>query len=253
MNKKAMLLLLVSFFFFTGFSPLEAQRTATLTIGKGEATVSLIKGPSEVLEGGKGPWKPLKLKDTLGEGDEVRTGPGARVELLLPDNSRVRFAEKSAFRVVRMELGSPSKPRDVKVHIVLGKAWSNVAQAIGIKGNFELTSDTAIAGVRGTVYRMNVEEDHAALVRVYDGAVHVTGGGKTLEKPQQVGPPTPVAGPKPVPGPHRVTMEEWTVIIKAMQQVRIGADGRPEKPRDFTVAEDRDEWVDWNRERDREK
>jgi len=99
---------------------------------------------------------------------------------------------------------------------------------------------------------MNVEHDRSALVRVYDGMVHVTGGGKAVALPTPAGPPTRVAGPKPIPGPHKVTMEEWTVIIKAMQQVRVGADGVPEKPRDFTEKEDRDEWVEWNKARDRE-
>ena len=249
--KKKTLLLLVIFFFF-GFSPVEAKRASTLDIGKGSATVSYLKGSAEILELGKGPWTSLKLKDALEEGDQVRTKAGAQMELVLADNSRLRFAGNSEFRVVRMEAGGPSTPRDVNVHVTLGKAWASVTKTLGTKGNFAVSCDRAVAGVRGTVYRMNVEPDRSALVRVYDGTVHVTGGGKDREAPKPGGPPTRVEGPKPIPGPHKVTMEEWTVIIKAMQQVRVGADGVPEKPRDFTEKEDRDEWVEWNKARDRE-
>ena len=230
--------------------PAAAQRTASLVIGSGEATVTLLEGPSDVLRAGQAVRQPLKLRESLGEGDEVRTGPKARIELLLPDKSLVRFAERSSFRVIRMEAGGPSRPRDVKLHLLLGKAWSNVAQVAGVKGDFQMVSDRAAAGVRGTVYRMNVEEDHSALVRVYDGTVHVTGGEKVAEKPLPPGPPSRVSGPQPVPGPRKVSREEWTVIIKAMQQVRIGADGTPDKPREFTEAEDRDAWVNWNQARD---
>ena len=249
---KTKTLFLIAFLLFFCFRPADAKRAATLDIGKGSATVSFLKGSAEILERGKGPWTPLKSNDRLEEGDQVRTKEGVQMELLLADNSRLRFAGNSEFRVVRMETGGPSAPRDVNVHVTLGKAWANVAKTVGAKGNFAVSCDQAIAGVRGTVYRMNIEQDRSALVRVYDGTVHVTGGGKTEEKPKPIGPPTRISGPTPIPGPHKVSMEEWTVIIKAMQQVRVGADGVPGKPRDFTEKEDRDAWVEWNKARDRE-
>ena len=166
----------------------------------------------------------------------MRTKAGAQMELVLADNSRLRFAGNSEFMVVRMEAGRSLNPtgceRPCHPREGMGQCHEN---PWGSKGNFALSCDQAVAGVRGTVYRMNVDQDRSALVRVYDGTVQVTGG----ERPgsaEPIGPPTRIAGPKPIPGPHKVTMEEWTVIIKAMQQVKVGADGVPEKPRDFTEA-----------------
>jgi len=250
MNNRS--LLWAVFLFLFAVVPGEAKRMATLDIGKGPATVVSLTGSAEVMEAGSRTWGLLNLRDALEPGDQVRTGDGARMELLLADQSRLRFAGNSEFRVLRMETGNPSTPRDIDVHVLLGRAWANVRKTVGNQEKFSISSDLAVAGVRGTVYRMDIEPDRSALVRVYDGTVHVTGGTKAGEAEKPIGPPSPVSGPTPIPGPHKVTLEEWTIIIRAMQQVRVGADGIPEKPRDFTAGEDRDEWVEWNRARDRE-
>jgi hypothetical protein len=251
MMKKIIIFLSTLLFVLFGTAQVEAKRVMELKIGKGEAKVNLLEGSAQILPAGKKAWRYLGMGDTLKGGDEVNTGSKARLELLLPDSSAVRFAGNSHFKVLQMETGDEAAG-NIKFHLAVGKTWANVSRAMGKGNQFELQCENAVAGVRGTIYRMNVEEDKSALVRVYDGVVHVSGGGPAVELPTMIGPPKKISGPKPISGPKKVTLGEWVFIIKSMQQIRIAADGTVEKPRDFTEQEDRDDWVDWNRSRDQE-
>ncbi len=227
-----------------------AKPPVVVKMTKGEAKVTALEGAAQSVCPGQKGVKKLKINDLLKPGCEVSTGDKSRMELLLPDNSIVRFADNTTFKILQVDAVDAGK-RDVKIFVTIGKIWSNVRKTLGGKGGFEISCENAVAGVRGTVYRMNVEDDKSALVKVYDGEVSVAAS--TARKDQKgtlSGPPKPVAGPTTVAGPKPVSMEEWVYIVKSMQQIRIKSDGKAEEPKEFTEAEDRDAWVDWNKSRD---
>ncbi len=228
-----------------------AQRPLAVKVGKGAVKVNCLEGTAQVRTPTVAKWQDLKVGNILRGGDEVQVGKGGRLELLLPDHSVMRFAGGS---IIRIDAAPDQESPDVDVHLAVGRSWAKVQAAVGIKRSFGISTENAVAGVRGTVYRVNAEEDKSAIVKVYEGEVEVRGAAPVPDEAQRIfgEKPVPVEGPKPVSGPRPISMEKWTVLLKAMQQVVIRPDGTAEPPRSFTMDEDRDEWVDWNRQRDQD-
>ena len=236
---------------FICFTSAQAKPPVTVKMTKGEAKISMLEGKADAICTGRKEALSLKKNDLIGAGCEVSTGAGSRVEMVLPDKSIIRFAEKTKFKLVQADTGEDGK-RAVKVSVTIGKIWTNVRKTLpGKDDKYEIACQNAVAGVRGTVYRMDVEGDQSAQVKVYDGEVRVAG----VPRKQQpavpaVGPPKPVAGPTVIDGPKPVSMEEWVYIVKSMQQIPITSDGQAQKPEAFTESDDMDDWVKWNKKRD---
>ena len=249
--QKTIFLFCAVFFIFVILSnDVCARRLMTVTIGKDEAKVTLLEGTASVTSDGESQRHPLQVGDVMKDGDRVSTGPKSRLEIVLMNKTVLRFADSTRFKISQIGCNEKSKTEYVRVRLLLGRTWANVNKTVGAKTDFALSCENAVAGVRGTVYRMNVNDDKSVLVRVYGGMVHVTGGGAIIEPPKEIEAPHRIAGPRVVPGPEKVTLEEWTYLLKSMQQVSIKGDGTAEKPRDFTLEEDKNEWVDWNKSRD---
>ncbi|HLB05951.1 MAG TPA: FecR family protein [Thermodesulfobacteriota bacterium] len=209
------------------------------------ASVSFLEGSAFKSKNGKD-WKPLSKGHSLNVGDSVKTGNKSRLELTLPDGSKVRFSENTNFKVEASLF--KDEERSFGVKMFLGKVWAKVSKAKKVS-SFEVKTANAVAGVKGTTYRIDVEEDTSSLVRVYDGEVVV--GSLPIGIEGKGRKPEYVPGPTEVPGPHEVTREEWTYIVKSWQQITISPIGIASKPVSFTREEDRDEWVAWNQEKDK--
>jgi hypothetical protein len=218
-----------------------------------EVMVTMVEGTARAFAAGASAGVRLKKGDRLTREHEVKVGEKSRLELRFPDNTVMRLSEKSTLKLGEISYDKKTGAKNFKVALSLGKMWAKVKKLVTSDSAVEVKTVNAVAGVRGTVYRVDVEEDKSAMVKVYDGSVYVASPPKEVPKPaSEVSGPVPVPGPHEVPSPVReVTMEEWQVIVSSMQQIAISPQGVASQPKDFTSQEDTDDWVKWNQERDK--
>jgi hypothetical protein len=211
---------------------------------------TFVKGEVGVSATQDGEFKKLKRGRKVAPGNYVRTGDGARAELKFPDGSIVRIGPGSLMHV--KESGFDGKTKEVKVETALigGKAWANVAKVMGSEAKFQVKTQNAVAGVRGTVFRVNIDKDAATVVKVYNGAVAVSNSPffTNQAEPKSLGPIS--KDRKQIAAPfQQVSKKEWEQIVQKMMVVRVGADGSMSKASTFTEEEDQmdeAEWVRWN-------
>lgn len=205
------------------------------------ATVSFLDGEATRTADGK--TEALARGGALREGDDIETRKRTRLELTLADGSVVRLGPLSRARLETAAFDKSPDDRKVSARLLVGNVWANVAKAVGGESRFEVKTENAVAGVRGTTFRVDAAHDKSVVVRVYSGTVAVAGGG--LPRPEH----RPGEPRHQVPGPSEVTREQWEKIVTTMMEVRVSASGQPEEPRAFALAAD-DPWETWNRERD---
>jgi len=195
-------------------------------------------------------YKKVTFNMPVYNGDKVETKRQARCEIKFNDGSLVRIDEQSIYTIQKADFDK--KKKEVQSKLTLGKLWANVKKLVGSSSSWKLKSPAAIVAVRGTIYRMNQNPDSSAQVLVYDGEIAVSQPEKSAADQQKsMGPPKQVQGPVQVQGPKEVSMEEWVEIVKAQQQISIGADGKYTKS-EFSMQQDSQlDWVKWNRERDK--
>jgi hypothetical protein len=206
------------------------------------AKVTFLDGEASRSAGGKA--EKLALGTPLAEGDVVETQKRTRLELSLADGSVVRMGPLSKARLEQAVFGKTPNDRKVSARLLVGAVWANVAKAVGGDARFQVQTENAVAGVRGTTFRVDAAHDKSVVVRVYSGTVAVAGG--NLPRPEHHG----AAEPRhQIQGPQEVTREQWERIVTTMMEVRVSAEGKAEEPQSFALAED-DTWERWNRERD---
>ncbi len=199
------------------------------------AKVSYLKGKAEVQRAGAKAWKALKKGGPLSDGDTVRTKKRSRVELTFAGGSKVRLGGKSKLKIDEARFTKKKKRKKVGLKLWVGRAWADVAKAAG---TFEVKTENAVAGVRGTSFAVFAAADASAVVRVYAGSVGVRAAiGETATRRQ-------------VAGPQRIDKGQWQEIIAtAMKQVRVSRMGEIAPAEDFTDDGADLEWAKWNRSR----
>src|SRR6266446_4355596 len=209
-----------------------AQRTAQVSLLEGRAQRSR----------GTGGRSELRAGAPLAQGDTIETQDASRLEVRFSDGSVLRLGPRAKLQLTQAHFGGPARRR-LSARLFFGKLWAKVISVVQGEQKFQVETENAVAGVRGTTFRVDANEDKSVLVRVYDGSVAVGKG--------------TAAGAAPggerheVPGPQEVTRDEWEKLVGRQMQILISPDGTPGEPESFSPEVDKDDpFARWNQERD---
>jgi len=208
---------------------------------KGTALVSYLDGRASAGPAG-GAKRALAQGATVVEGETVSTEAGTKVELKMKDGSIVRVGPNSRLELRAAYFGSAGEKK-FSAKLTFGRLWSRVTGLVGGSSKFEVETDNAVAGVRGTTFRIDAKTDKSVLVSVYAGSVATAA--PAVPQAEHKG------TRKQVKGPAQISQEKWEVLVGAMMRLAIGPDGKPGTPEAFTDASDAgDDWTAWNKAMD---
>jgi hypothetical protein len=173
----------------------------------------------------------LKEGSKIELGDTLTVTKGA-LKLELTDGSVIALGEKSVLVINEAEFEGQER-KGFSGFLKSGSLWTKVKKAIG-GAKFEVTTDRAVAGVRGTIFRIDADSlvkaakgkgrKLVSIVRVVEGVVNVHPTKALMSTFKGSAP----KGPRTeVPGPKEVTLEEWEAKFVDLQkdtQVTVGAD-----------------------------
>jgi len=238
---KRTIVVCICFLLLAVFSGASALGGPTLSGGDNPARLSFFLGEVASRANQNSEWGPAVLNQGLSQESSLKTGEESRAEISFQDGSVARVDQNSELGFT--ELASDAKNQRVEGRLAVGKLWANVKKLGGKNSSFKTQTTTAVAAVRGTVFRLNLLPDSTTELYVYEGEVTV--------KPfwAKAKPSWP---PKEVEGPKEVTMEEWTEIVRAQMKLIVKPDkARTRLVEGFNPEEDlKDEWVMWNKKRD---
>ncbi len=137
-----------------------------------DGKVTFIKGDARLQDGVKGAWVPLKLDDKVKQKSFIRTGEESALEVTFEDGS-------SFFLRPNTELGLTTVQRKVTSHLVrdlsvqAGRVLTKVREATGAGSRLKIQTPSSTAAVRGTEFRVAVDQENKAFTEVLDGHVAV--------------------------------------------------------------------------------
>ncbi len=209
---------------------------------KGGAAVALAVGAA------------VELGDTL----EVQKG---NLKLELSDGSVIMLAEKSKLVINEADFQGQDR-KGFSAFLEAGKLWTSVKKALG-GAKYEVTTERAVAGVRGTIFRIdadalvkaakpkNAQARKASIVRVVEGVVHVKPSAEVAKASKAAAPPKPKGPRVQVAGPTEITADEWEkkfVELQQGQQIAVGVDLWEQAELEASAKNDAfAKWIDKNK------
>jgi hypothetical protein len=153
--------------------PIEWLREVPVT-----ASVAVLQGSASVKRGDE--KKSIALGDSLLPGDIVQTDKDSSVVLQLVDGSKLLVLKESELKLDRLGSFPKTGMAATELQLARGRVESQVKKFTGAASRYEIRTPMAQLGVRGTDFRVGVDEGSSSS-EVLEGGVKASANAATVE------------------------------------------------------------------------
>ncbi len=177
--------------------PLEWLRIKPFSV-----TVLMVAGEVSLRSAASGTNASLLAGATLGAGDTLSTGADGNALLEFPDGTQLLLQRNSHLTLDTLNAYGNGDVLDIRLQLEQGRTESRVPPTRDPNSRYELRTPAATSGVRGTVFRMQMDAEHPlARTEVTRGKVAVGGGGRVISVPEGFGTVVEAGQPPTTPRP----------------------------------------------------
>jgi hypothetical protein len=151
-----------------------------LKVTPAPVTVTAVTGNVRY-KSGNGPFQPLAAGTLLNGGENVLSGPRSSAAYRFADGTVLTQQESSKLAFGRLAAYGKTGMVSTEVSLDSGRLEAHAAKQLAPAGGFKVMTPVAVAGLRGTDFRLNVAEDGKTLRNeVLQGAVGVAAQGREV-------------------------------------------------------------------------
>lgn len=142
-----------------------------------EAIVTFLEGTVQITSGKTGASEtyksPLKESLTLYVGDIIEVKADSNVEFRLSDDSIVLAVAGTTMMIEDSAVNANGEVEKSVFQLIIGRVWVYVVNSLKRLRPFSIATPTAIAGVRGTTFSLEVFDNGDTLLSVNTGVVEL--------------------------------------------------------------------------------
>ena len=117
--------------------------------------------------------KPARINMVLPVNSIVKTGYSSLCDITMPDGSIIKLASDTYLKLDSLELSLSERKQNAIFSLIRGQIKAKVGRLLNKDSGFCIMTDTALAGVRGTVYGVDSKVDETDVL-VFKGEVEVS-------------------------------------------------------------------------------
>jgi hypothetical protein len=137
---------------------LAAMAPAGIAVAEPVGFVAGVEGSIEMFAIGASAWTAAMLDSEVQIGDTLRTGPSAAVKILLVDDTLLSIGEDTEVVIDSMLVGPAATGEASVLQLLRGQMRARVGEAFGGPTRLEVHTPTAVAGVKGTEFECEAEQ-----------------------------------------------------------------------------------------------